>query len=189
MPNGNDEQITIRKIKELVDHSEVPRVLGRIITTLLERPGNEQFICDLMKSLSRDEAELIKFSLETAKFIIGESFRFFEKRKEEYEVSLRWKRVFGFTSPARLSTESSDLAFRDMARVADYFSGLQQRMVGNVIDMRKRLTVSYEENICRLIEKGDGRLLGMPKEDVVKLENSCENLLNRIIEFEKRNAK
>jgi hypothetical protein len=186
MINGNDEEIIIKKITESTDHSELYRVLGQIVQKLVDRPDREQFICSLMESLSAHEAELIRFALETSRFVAHESFPFFERRKEEYEKSLRWKRVFGFMSPAKLTSKASNLAFGDMKKMGDYFSRFQGAIVKNVIEMRKNLTISYRENIRKLIDSENGRLLDIPSKDVVMLQEKCENLLNNMEEFEKR---
>lgn len=187
--NGSDDQITIRKVIETTDNSTVPRVMGDIINHLLNRPAIEKYVCELMSSLSKDEADLIKYALETAKFIIHESFQFFERRKREYDAALRWKRVFGFLSPESLSERASDLAFKDMARMAEYFSGLQQRMIASTIDMRRQLTGSYGENIRLMIGKANGKLLDVPKADLTKLEKGCEILINRMAEYDGGNGR
>jgi|GEM_PF-3218021 len=186
MMNGNDEEIIIKKITESTDHSELYRVLGQIVQKLVDRPNMEQFICGLMESLSAHEAELIRFALETSRFAAHESFPFFERRKEEYEKSLRWKRVFGFLSPAKLTSKAGNLAFGDLKKMGDHFSRFQGAIVRNVIEMRKNLTISYRENIMKLIESEKVRMLEIPGKDMAKLGERCESLLNNMEEFEKR---
>lgn len=182
--NGSDDQITIKKVIEKTDNSTIPLILGDIVKQLLGRPAIEKYVCDLMQSLSKDEADLIKYALETAKFIIHESFQFFERRKQEYDIALRWKRVFGFASPESLSSKASDLAFKDMTRVAEYFSGLQQRMIAGTIEMRRELTSSYGDKIRMMIAHGNGKLLDMPKEDLARIEKGAKILLDRLMEYE-----
>jgi len=184
MNNNSDDHIIIRKITESVDNSEMQRILGEIISKLLERPDKEQFVCKLIETLSRDEADLIKNALETSKFIVHESYQLYERSKKEHENSLRWKRVFGFASPSKLSAEASDLAFREMKKMANYFSSFQKKMVGNVTEMRKQLTGSYSENIGRLIENGSGKLLDARNRKIVRLEGGNGGIIIEPDEFE-----
>lgn len=98
------------------------------LATIVSKQREKEILFDLIKTLSSHNVETLRIMGEILVQMKEVLDKFYINRVEEYRRSQKLRKIFGFTSSAKIEKRANELALADVKQLTDIITGSEDKI-------------------------------------------------------------